>query len=161
MEGHEINVDRWPIAKSVFRTSLLESEELLSNDDVSGNQPLLVVICHDKCMNLRKTRNSFTSLEVDPLSVLHLDLDYRCFGIRWLDMLKRALRTKMPRFDDFKPFRSEGLAIFARWQGTRSPKPSTISVSLASSDVISQAFISEYAEHQASVSSCTRFSATV
>lgn len=62
VEGRGINVDRWPIAKAVLRTSLLESEELLSNDDVSGNQPLLVVICHDKCMNLRKTRNSFTSL---------------------------------------------------------------------------------------------------
>lgn len=139
----------------MFRTSLLESEELLSNDDVLGNQPLLVVICHDKCMNLGKTRNSFTPHEVDPLSVLHLDLDYRCFRIKWLDMLKRALRTKMPRLDDFKPFRLEGLAIFARWQVAHSAKPSTISVSLASRDVIS------LADQKASVSSCTRFSATV
>jgi len=113
---------------------------LLSNDDVSGNQPLLVVICQDNCVNLRKTRNPFTSLEVDPLSVLHLDLDYRCFGIKWLEMLKRALWTKMPRLDDFKPFHPEGLALFARWQVTHSPKPSTISNATAGLDVLTSAF---------------------
>ena len=40
---------------------------LLSNNDVSGNQPLLVVIYHDKCMKLHKSRNLFTSFELDPL----------------------------------------------------------------------------------------------